>query len=40
MEQYFKTKTKLFENLKKKALAVINSDDFYATEAKIGRAHV
>ncbi len=33
MEQYFKTKTKLFENLKKKALAVINSDDFYATEA-------
>lgn len=33
MGQYFKTKTKLFESLKKNALAVMNSDDFYATEA-------
>ncbi len=33
MGQYFKTKVKLFERLKENGLAVINSDDFYATEA-------
>ena len=32
MSHYFKTKSKLFENLKKGGLAVINSDDFYGTE--------
>lgn len=33
MENYFKTKAKLFKSLKKTGLAVINSDDFYASEA-------
>ena len=32
MDRYFKTKAKLFQNLKKGALAVMNSDDFYGTE--------
>lgn len=32
MDNYFKTKAKLFRNLKKTGLAVINSDDFYGTE--------
>ncbi len=38
MTQYFKTKAKLFEGLKKGGLAVINSDDFYGTEL-IGHTH-
>lgn len=32
MENYFKTKTKLFKGLDEMGLAVINSDDFYASE--------
>ncbi|MDE7105588.1 MAG: UDP-N-acetylmuramoyl-L-alanyl-D-glutamate--2,6-diaminopimelate ligase [Anaeroplasmataceae bacterium] len=32
MENYFKTKAKLFEELKPGSLAVINSDDFYGAE--------
>lgn len=32
MDRYFKTKAKLFQNLKKGGLAVINSDDFYGSE--------
>lgn len=32
MDGYFKAKAKLFQNLKPNGLALLNSDDFYATE--------